>query len=442
MLTSTMSSSSSLVGPASTLVSRWVTRRGLRRGVSLSLCLALAGCGASSDDEDFFPDDSVQGPATVSPGTTNGAGYATDPGGDLLASEPQVGGACASSVAAEVFTSALCSCEDARIAGYLRTRSFRSSDGPNAPEELGGSVGINRDYDTAGYADIGGSFTVAGSRDVRFAGYVNVGQDLSFNPAFDVAGVVDIERDAYLASAVRAFGRVGIGRDLHAAAGAGFRGIALVDVAGEEFTEAVSVAPPCACAPEQIIDVAALVDAAATDNDNAAVGLDEDDLNRVVGIGTELTLPAGRYYVNQLRDIGSLTLHVTGKVVLFVAGDLRATGLFQVDLDPDAELDVFVRDDLVVTGAASFGDSARPAATRIYVGGTGDIAIAGASAFVGNLYAPTADILLGGFGRVDGSLFGKNVTAAGFLSVGYDSSITEPGEGCPPVGPNDVPRIR
>ena len=178
------------------------------------------------------------------------------------------------------------------------------------------------------------------------------------------------------------------------------------------------------------------------DNDNAGIGLDEDDLARVVGIGSSLTLPTGRYYLSALRDIGSLTLHVTGKVALFVAGDLRATGLFRVQLDADAELDVFVRDDLVVTGAASFGDAERPAASRIYVGGTGDIALAGASAFVGNLYAPTANVALGGFGRVDGSLFAKNVVAAGFLSIGYDSSVTEPGEGCPPVSENDIPRIR
>jgi hypothetical protein len=188
--------------------------------------------------------------------------------------------------------------------------------------------------------------------------------------------------------------------------------------------------------------VAALVDGARSDNDNALVGLEPDDLNVVVGIGAELTLPQGRYFINQLGGIGSLTLHVTGPVALFVADDLVATGLFRVELAPEAELDVFVRDNLVVTGAALFGDPERPSATRIYVGGTGDVAIAGASVFVGNVYAPAANILVGGFGKVEGSLFGKNIVAAGFLDLGYDASIQDPGNDCPPVEPGDIPRIR
>lgn len=353
-----------------------------------------------------------------------------------------VAGTCASSVAAETFTSALCSCEDTKIAGFLHTRSFRSSAGPDAPEQLGGSVGVNRDYTTAGYADVGGSFAVAGSRDVLFGGFLKAGEDLRFNPPFDVAGVVDVARDAWLKSSVRAFGRVGIGGDLHMEAGAGFRGIAFVDVGGTEHTEAVSIDAPCACGAGEIIDVAALVTAAEGDNDNALVGLEARDVNLVVGIGAELSLPGGRYYIDQLGSLGSLTLHVTGKTALFIADDLIVTGRFRIELEPDAEIDVFVRDNLVITGAALFGDPQRPAATRIYVGGTGDVAIAGLSAFAGNLYAPTANILLGGVGRIDGSLFGKNIIAAGLLSVAYDSSILEGGEDCPPVADSDIPRIR
>jgi hypothetical protein len=70
------------------------------------------------------------------------------------------------------------------------------------------------------------------------------------------------------------------------------------------------------------------------------------------------------------------------------------------------------------------------------------VAIAGAAAFSGNLYAPSANVLVGGFGRIDGSLFGKNINAAGFLSVGYDASIGDGGEGCPPVEDGEIPRIR
>jgi len=300
---------------------------------------------------------------------------------------------------------------------------------------------VNQTYVTAGYADIGGSFTVTGDRDIRFGGYLQVGEDVRSNPGLDVAGVLEVGRDAFLKNDAFVLGRVGIGRDLTLEAGADIGGIAFVDVGGERRTEAVDIALPCGCAPEQVIDVAALVADAESNNDNAAAGLSPDDFNVVVGIGAEASLSHGRYYINQLGGVGSLTLHVSGKVALFVADDLIATGLFRVELEPDAELDVFVRDNMRVTGAALFGDPARPSATRIYVGGTGDITVAGASAFVGNLYAPAANILVGGFGKVYGSLFGKNINAAGFLDLGYDSSITEGGENCPPVD-GALPTIR
>ena len=99
-----------------------------------------------------------------------------------------------------------------------------------------------------------------------------------------------------------------------------------------------------------------------------------------------------------------------------------------------------MRDNLAITGAALFGDRERPSATRVYVGGTGDVTVAGYGAFVGTLYAPTANILVGGYGQIYGSLFGKNINAAGFLSVGYDAAIQTTGTECPPAG--DVPRIR
>lgn len=416
-------------------------------GVACLLAIVLAGQGLAACGSDGGEPTSVAG---ANEGELSPSGDPAPGGGasgdildeDVFDDEVEVGdGACASSVAATTFTSAVCSCEDTNVAGFLRTRSFRSSAGPGAPEELGGSVGVNQNYVTAGYADIGGSFTVTGGRDIRFGGYLQVGEDVRSNPGLDVAGVLDVGRDAFLKSDAFVLGRVGIGRDLTLEAGADIGGIAFVDVGGERRTQPVDIAPPCACAPEQVIDVAALVADAESNNDNAAAGLSPDDFNVVVGIGAEASLSHGRYYINQLGGVGSLTLHVSGKVALFVADDLIATGLFRVELEPDAELDVFVRDNMRITGAALFGDPARPSATRIYVGGTGDITVAGASAFVGNLYAPSANILVGGFGKVYGSLFGKNINAAGFLDLGYDSSITEGGESCPPVD-GALPTIR
>jgi hypothetical protein len=404
--------------------------------------LMLAACGSDDGASSVGAADGVNGSSDTPSGVPASPGVS----GAGLVEDVPVGGACASQVAADTFTAAVCSCEDTRVAGYLRTTSLRSrplpAGAPDVPMSAVGSVGINRDYVTAGYADVSGSFIVAGARDVAFGGYLKAGEDVRVNPALDVAGLVEVGRDAFLKNDARVFGKVDIGRDLYLEPGSDISGIAVVDVGGQRRSETVQVDAPCACAPEQIIDVAALVDAARLDNDDAAAGLEPDDLNAVVGIGAEATLPGGRYYLRQLGGVGSLTLHVTADTALFVEDDLIATGLFRVELAPDAELDVFVRGNLVVTGAAVFGDPERPGATRIYVGGTGDVAIAGASAFVGNLYAPQANILVGGVGQVRGSLFGKNIIAAGFLDLGYDATVRDGGEACPPLEPGDIPRIR
>ena len=182
---------------------------------------------------------------------------------------------------------------------------------------------------------------------------------------------------------------------------------------------------PCGCEPAERLDVAAAVDAARDDNDDSAIGLDPHALDLAVGIGTAITLPSGRFFVHQVGSLGAIRLRIAGRVALYVDDDFLAGPLFAVTLDPGAELDLFVRDDFALAGAAVLGDPARPAATRIYVGGSGDIAVAGLNAFAGNLYAPSANVLVGGVGKVYGSLFGKNILAAGFLDVGFDETIRD-----------------
>ncbi|MET0410648.1 MAG: hypothetical protein ABW217_05105 [Polyangiaceae bacterium] len=408
---------------------------GPRALAPLLAALSLIACGSADDPAVIGASDGDVQSNDEAPAPPGAPGSSQLPVPDDVI----IAGTCAGEVAAETFASALCSCQDTNIAGYLKTRSFQPGDA-GEPERLGGSVGVNESYSTSGYADVGGGFTVSGPRELLFGGLLRAGQDLKLAPSASVAGVIEVGRDAWLTDDVRAFGRVAIERDLYTSAGVGFRGIAVVDVGGEERTQAVSVAPPCACGAGEIIDVSALVAEGEADNDNAGVGLDVDALNAEIG-AVEVTLPGGRYFVHQIGGVGAMRLNITGKTAIFVEDDVIATGAFAIELAPDAELDLFVRDNLVITGAARFGDRARPSATRVYVGGTGDIAIAGYAAFVGNLYAPTANVVIGGYGQIYGSLFGKNITAAGFVSVGYDESIQQPGSECPPSD-GQLPRVR
>src|SRR5687768_11693130 len=104
-------------------------------GLVCLLAAALSGCGGDGGEPTRVVEAGGLAPA---PGQSPELGPGDEGSVDIFEDEVDVGGgACASSVAATTFTSAVCSCEDTNVAGFLRTRSFRSSAGPNAPEELG-----------------------------------------------------------------------------------------------------------------------------------------------------------------------------------------------------------------------------------------------------------------------------------------------------------------
>lgn len=336
---------------------------------------------------------------------------------------------CAGAIATRVFNNSVCSCEDTGVIGYLRTRSFDSGMG-TSDTGAGAPVGVDRQYTTGGYADVGGSFTVSGATGVGFAGYLKVGGDARFAGDVNAAGYIDIARDFWVLGNVTNLGLLQVARDLHQPPGRTLATFPLIG--GTTDRGAFAVSPPCDCTPEHIVDIDAIVAAGALRNDNADVGLSTSLLSNVIGIGVDITLPCGRYYVDSIGGLGSITLHVPGRTALFVGGDVNALGVFDIDLGPSGEIDIFVAGGLLSIGAGSYGDRARPARTRIYVGGSGDVTVVGASGFVGNVYAPHARITALGATTVYGSLFGRQIDMPGYLDVHYDRAILDVGADCPP----------
>lgn len=334
---------------------------------------------------------------------------------------------CAGTIASRVFSSSLCTCTDANIAGYLRTRSFHSGMG-TTDTASGAPVGINQRYVTGGYADVGGTFTIAGTEGVTFAGYLKVGGDFKIAGNVEAAGYITIERDAWVAGNIRALGVLDVSRDLRQPSGRSL--MAFPQIGGSHIREAVTVNPPCDCTETGLIDIDGIVDAARTNNDNADIGLPTNELSNVVGIGVDRTLPCGRFYIDSVGGLGGITLHIPGRTALFVGGDVNAVGAFEIEMGPEGELDLFIKGNLLSIGAGSFGHRDRPAATRIYVGGSGDVTLIGASGFVGNVYAPHARITAPGATTVYGSLFGRQVDMPGYLEVRYDRAILEAGDAC------------
>ncbi|MBW2465251.1 MAG: hypothetical protein JRH11_26620, partial [Deltaproteobacteria bacterium] len=282
---------------------------------------------------------------------------------------------CAGAIASRVFDHALCSCEETNVVGYLQTRSFDSGVGMS-DTMAGAPVGINGDYLTGGYANIGGSFAVSGRGGIDFGGYLAVGGDGRMGGDIDAIGYIEIGRDLHVAGNVNLLGLLSVDRDLYYG---GSLPLVPPDIGGSRTSRAVTVDPPCACGAGDIVDIAAIVAAGVAENDNADVGLDPTLLASVVGLGVDITLPCGRYYLTSIGGLGTIDLHIPGRTALFVDGDVNALGVFDIDLGPEGELDIFIRGNLLSIGSGSYGDRARPAATRIYVGGTGDVTLVGAA---------------------------------------------------------------
>lgn len=337
---------------------------------------------------------------------------------------------CTGRIAETKFTNALCTCNDASVAGYLRTRSFDSA--KQTSPDLGGSVGVNKTYIiSAGYTDIGGSFAIAGADSLSFAGYLKTGGDFRSAGSALVAGYTNIGRNAWLASGMTGVGPVSVAGDLHSS-----RPIVAIPLSlgGTQYQEAIIVTPPCPCTDKDILDIAPLVADAKLHNDNLANGISPSMFNLVVG-NVSATLPCGRFYIEQMGGIGNIIINVTGRVALFVDGSIATAGNLEFRLAADAEIDIFVRDNLALTGRATFGAKDRPARSRIYVGGDGDVMLVGDGQFVGNVYAPRSLVTAVGYVDVWGSVFARDFVSPGYANFTYDRAIQHAGDVCDPTTP-------
>jgi len=414
--------------------------------INMDAALADAGLTVDANYADTSPD--------------SRAGYCMGQGPPVSVNDSRDGityDACTGAIAGRVFTNSVCACDDVSMVGFLTTRSFHSGQGQTSTNAIaqGAPVGVNDLYSATGYTDVGGTMVIAGSGNTVLYQYMKIGGDLKMNgelgvqQGFGAAGLVTVLRDAWFKQDVYLSllgflptGIMEIGRELHQPSGEQM--FALTTVNGALYSgttphnQPFTVPAPCACADSEILDIAAIVDRGRVVNDNADIGLSPDVFNLNFGIGLDLTLPCGRFYVNQIGSLGTVTLHIPGRTALFVGGDVGDLGIFDVDLGPQGELDIFIKGNLVSIGATSFGDRNRPSATRVYVSGSGDVAIVGLGEFVGNVYAPRARIFSLGYAQVFGSLFGRRVDMGAGLDVFYDRDILDVGADCPPPEPEPM----
>ncbi len=340
---------------------------------------------------------------------------------------------CTGAIAELTFSHALCTCDDANVQGVLYTDSFDSVLAPGqAPIRNGAPVGVDDTLTVAGVPDIGGSLRVTGPNGFVFAGAADVHGDLEVSQNVSLAGASEVDRDLWVGGNLTSAGTLSIGRDLHEPLGQLALGI--IGVGGSTFTSPFTLAPPCACAPSQILDIAAIVGQGRAQNDDATIGLDPDAFDAFVG-AADIELPCGRFYLHQIAGAGAIRFGVQGRTALFVDGDIATAGAFDFDIGPQGELDVFVNGNFTPTGETIFGNATRPSAVRVYVAGSGLVAFTGANEFVGNVYAPRATVTITGYSDFYGFIFANEFEAPGDLRIHYDRGVLAAGDECPPPPP-------
>jgi hypothetical protein len=332
---------------------------------------------------------------------------------------------CTGEVAVRTFRNALCTCEDYVTSTPLDTDSFDGAAAPYAPGGTAGPVGVDGLIQSSAALSIGGGMILGSGASLGaaldIAGDAAVGGDLGVNVAVTVGGDAVVAGDIDLTSLT-------VAGSLTVPAGNTIAADTLST--GSTVRAAVTVEPPCACAPEDLIDIADFVASSRDDNENELIHLAPDRLTGYSGDVT-LELPCGRYHLGPVHGDGALTLRATGRVAVLIDGDLAMTAPLTIELDgADAEIDVLVAGLLTTNATIVAGDPARPSRTRLYVGGTGDIEISGDSQLAGNLYAPRAALILSGTSTVFGSLFVRRLVQAAPVSIHYDLDVLRADNGC------------
>lgn len=337
--------------------------------------------------------------------------------------------ACAGWIARRAFSHAICSCGDLDVGAVLASSPLDSSVEGEVEDRKGAAIGANGNYSGGEYVRIDGSFTVSGPAAVVSRGGIDVAGDLRLSAPVSAAGPIFVGRDAWLLEEASSMSFITVARDLHLGPSSSIAGAGPAIALGKTVQESFEIAPPCKCANDELVDIDDVVSQGMTQNDNDRIGLALDALSNVAS-PKQQTLSCGRFALQQISGEAEIALRIAGRVVLVVDGDVEAGRKFALELEPGAALDLFVRGDLSISGESLIGDATRPAATRVYVLGAGDIALPGTARFSANLYAPHARLTVLAVGDVYGSAFGAAVSSLGPLLARYDRAVLQADADC------------
>jgi cytoskeletal protein CcmA (bactofilin family) len=325
---------------------------------------------------------------------------------------------------ASTFRFAACACGSLNASGGLVTDALDSTRdaqvaGPAASIAANGQVAISA-HTTLGGSIWGGGSGLQGSPAVGLHGDGTVTGSVQSGGTLDVGGPFHVGGDVFangnvVVDAPDAGDSLSVSGAVHVPEGGTVPPSPAVTATGGVAVGPVTVPLPCDCS--NLIPVFTIVSAFKTNNDNALIGLGTGSLENPTG---PVHLPCGRYYVYGVTG-GSIDLVVTGRVALFVDGDLNIdVGSLRIDLAPGAELDMFVAGSMGMGDGASVGNTSTPGRVRLYVAGAVQL---GSSVTLGaNVYAPNATFTSSSL-EMSGALFAAQFVVSGSFAIHYDTAV-------------------
>jgi hypothetical protein len=349
-------------------------------------------------------------------------------GGPPIVNSPDMGG-CLGNLAATTFRWTLCSCKDVQLSDYILVDAFDSTKGPYKPGSTGGGVGANEKYHASGasvppkagiYGDLWASSTdgINDSADELVKNILKSGGSLQSSATMTVEGDVYANGDVPKG--------IDIGGNLHVPADAKVG----VTPAGKVVRGAVTFPPPCDCAANQLVPIAAMVEGhAGTNNDNAAIGLDPDVLASPKA-PTRLDLPCGSYYLSSIHPSIAVTVYAHGHVALYIGKDVQTSDDISFGVDPTGSLDIFIAGKLGASAGLTIGSPNYPALTRTYIGSTTGVSLSSAAYISGNIYAAYGQVHWSASTDAYGSVFAGDFDASAATRIHYDRAVLNQGDGC------------
>lgn len=342
---------------------------------------------------------------------------------------------CGGELAQRTFRYGLCICRDVAISSTISIDGFNSNNGAYMEGIPGGSLGINGNYN-GNDVSVGASLWVGGQ--ISGSGSLDVGVNMNVGGQINTSGNVNVGRDANVNGNILIAGDLAVDGELVQPTGSQITSQSRM--LGSQREAPVSFPAPCDCEDEQLIDVAAYIAEARDHNDNDEMGVGiQPGMFQNLTQDTELDLPCGRFYFTDIQGSGSLVLRLEGRTAIYIDGNISLGQSFEIELGPEATLDLFIGGTITTSGRFAIGDPMRPVATRVYMGGTGTLNFSGDVSIAANLYAPRGEFAVSSGIELFGSVLASRLNTSGDVIIHYDSAVLQAGEECEMDPPDPMP---